>query len=605
MSPRNRTAVTRRAPRKRSFPLVQLKMRRGILLFFACFHTLSVFSMDTEIVRFTIDTKKAVAEVDERFLSFTFDSSGWRGFDLDGKDDKENGRYGETLDTLISALKPAILRVGGTQEDYDIYSDFGSGSQNCSTVPTPPMSDYRCEEVNPTQWSALLAFVQRNGLDLVYGLNDMYDRPTKPSPDRGLCGIDACFDCNLSNAEALLRWTYSRDTLAGRESIVGFELGNELNIVLNGTVGSRTQAKDGRNLRDTIRQYNETLLVLGPDTHSSALYKSSGVDWLKDYASAAGDAIDALTFHQYCLGNGKTLDPTDLPASFLNASALNACGDSVDTLANILKDTKSTAAMWAGETAAANNGGKPGVTDTFIDGFWFLDQLLQMSRRNVQIHFRQAFLAGLGYPLVELRANVSRRVPFTETFKSVPFRRRNVLMQRRPSFDPSLSATVSGEIPYPLPDYYVALAFKKLMGRRVLNVSSSSDGNVRLYAHCSKVDGESGVVVSYLNLNQNRTVKMRLPEPLDTAPFRYEYIFSAGAPIEGAVNGLQSQEILLNGNLLVFQRDPKPHLPEIEGLKVSQNSTVVIVNLPAGTFGFLEFRSIRGGRLIEACLPKK
>ena len=26
--------------------------------------------------------------------------------------------------------------------------------------------------------------------------------------------------------------------------------------------------------------------------------------------------------------------------------------------------------LWAGETAAANNGGQSGITDTFIDGFW-------------------------------------------------------------------------------------------------------------------------------------------------------------------------------------------------------------------------------------------
>lgn len=34
------------------------------------------------------------------------------------------------------------------------------------------------------------------------------------------------------------------------------------------------------------------------------------------------------------------------------------------------------AEIWGGETAAANQGGREGVTDTFVDSFWFLDQVI-------------------------------------------------------------------------------------------------------------------------------------------------------------------------------------------------------------------------------------
>ena len=40
------------------------------------------------------------------------------------------GRYGATLDVLTSALKPAILRVGGTQGDYDVYTNFSAAEDD-------------------------------------------------------------------------------------------------------------------------------------------------------------------------------------------------------------------------------------------------------------------------------------------------------------------------------------------------------------------------------------------------------------------------------------------------------------------------------------------
>ena len=56
--------------------------------------------------------------------------------------------------------------------------------------------------------------------------------------------------------------------------------------------------------------------------------------------------------------------------------------------------------LWAGETAAANSGGQTGVTDTYIDGFWYMDQLGTLAALNVTVFQRQVFVSTHGYPMV-------------------------------------------------------------------------------------------------------------------------------------------------------------------------------------------------------------
>ena len=82
-----------------------------------------------------------------------------------------------SLSVLGAALAPAHLRVGGTQEDYMLYTGFGGlGGINvtCSSLPAP-MTDYRCRELTVSDWQGLLGWVRNNGLTLVYGLNDCND----------------------------------------------------------------------------------------------------------------------------------------------------------------------------------------------------------------------------------------------------------------------------------------------------------------------------------------------------------------------------------------------------------------------------------------------
>ena len=96
---------------------------------------------EIQTIRLDFDPHDLVASVDPHFASFTMDASGWRSFDLGGVDDPSTGRYGATLDLLVSQFENATLRVGGTQQDYDVYVDFGAVNQTCENL-EPPMTTY-------------------------------------------------------------------------------------------------------------------------------------------------------------------------------------------------------------------------------------------------------------------------------------------------------------------------------------------------------------------------------------------------------------------------------------------------------------------------------
>ena len=136
----------------------------------------------------------------------------------------------------------------------------------------------------------------------------------------------------------------------------------------------------------------------------------------------------------------------------------------------------------------------------------------------------------------------------------------------------------------PLPDYWLAVLHKRLMGQIVLNATSDSRG-LRVYAHCAL---GRGVGLSFLNRDETRAINLTLPAALAQLPSRLEYILTAGVPIEGAVHPLQSRGVRLNGgDELSLQPSSKgpPSLPELHGLSVAQSGASG-ARVPAGSLGF-------------------
>jgi heparanase 1 len=288
------------------------------------------------------------------------------------------------------------------------------------------------------------------------------------------------------------------------------------------------------------------------------------------FATTVGDSVSALTFHEYAFGNGPKLDPTTLATSFLSPTELDKSGSGVKALLAALPASPPPPPLWAGETAAANNGGQSGLTDTFVDSFWYLDQLGQLAALNVSAFLRQTLLASGGYPLVELEPSRAER-------REVPGAAGKVVADA-PAHVLEGGSSVR---PSPLPDYWLALLHKRLMGGTVLLANSTSAG-VRLYAHCA-VGG--GVALAFLNLDESHTANLTLPRELEAATTRLEYVLTAGAPIPGAVNPLQSRQVRLNGGEPLALASG-PALPPLEGKSVTQSDAPAVA-LPAASLGFV------------------
>jgi hypothetical protein len=48
--------------------------------------------------------------------------------------------------------------------------------------PPHPMTDYRCKTLNVSAWGDLLDFAAYANVSLLFGLNDLFMRPTKTKP---------------------------------------------------------------------------------------------------------------------------------------------------------------------------------------------------------------------------------------------------------------------------------------------------------------------------------------------------------------------------------------------------------------------------------------
>jgi hypothetical protein len=164
------------------------------------------------------------------------------------------------------------------------------------------MTPYRCTLITEADMTALFDFAAGVNATVLFGINDMFGRPTKTKPEVPLC-TDACPPQNLSNAAALLKW--AAQTPVVRENLFGWELGNELNDCLNGMVGATTQANDLIALGTLVDSLWPTSvtppMLIGPDTHSFTEYESDGLAWLHQWASTVGKGVGPArliaTFH--------------------------------------------------------------------------------------------------------------------------------------------------------------------------------------------------------------------------------------------------------------------------------------------------------------------
>ena len=139
----------------------------------------------------------------------------------------------------------------------------------------------------------------------------------------------------------------------------------------------------------------------------------------------------------FSLFEEKKLSSRNAPALFLTATTKCPAVDP-DTLDDLITEIQkvqyimkesgaSSLKLWLGETSSAYGGGVPGVSDSYIAGFMWLDKLGIAARLQHNVVIRQTFYGG-SYSLIN-----------TKTLD-------------------------------PFPDYWSSFLYKKLVGSRVLEV---------------------------------------------------------------------------------------------------------------------------------------
>ncbi|CAE5959882.1 unnamed protein product [Arabidopsis arenosa] len=219
---------------------------------------------------------------------------------------------------------------------------------------------------------------------VTFGLNALYERVK-------LSGNAWGGAWDHINTQDFMNYTVSKG-----DAIDSWEFGNELS-------GSGTGA------RVNVELYGKDLIVLKDviknaykDSRSKPLVVAPGgfyeEKWYSELLRLTGPGVlDVLTHHIYNLGAGN--DPK-LVNRILDPNYLSGITGIFVNVNRTIQEHGPWAAAWAGEAGGAFVSGGRLVSETFINCFWYLDQLGMSSKHNTKVYCRQALVGGF-YGLLE------------------------------------------------------------------------------------------------------------------------------------------------------------------------------------------------------------
>ncbi len=487
--------------------------------------TVRILSPDTDTIP-SPGRPQPLRRVDPRFLSVTLDyacllgAPWWEGTRRTrtgfGHNSATPADLGDPrLIAYARALTPAFLRLGGSEADRIFYA--------FSTSAPPPgrrsESAFR-SVLTRERWDEVGAFARQSGLELFVTLN------------AGAGPRDGDGRWNPTSAEEFITYTADRGY-----PVSVWEFGNEVNgfPFIHGPGSHLTAgryAADFTTFHDIVRRHAPRALTAGP---ASAYWPVAGelLPLLPRLVRRLRRLPDVITWHYYPQQSSrgllatrradaeKVLTPRRLDSAAYwarrvmrharNMAAINELSESVGVpqrdrarpeharpdyaqpdypLPSHARPGRSRRApeVWLGETGHALYGGEPGVSDRYIAGLWWLDQLGLMARSGVRVVVRQSLLGG-DYALLD-----------TETLA-------------------------------PRPDYWNSLLWKRLMGESVYAVAHDGDALLRVYVHNTPQRPQSFTIL-LINLSHDREIEVSVDtETLGFTPTEFEiYAVTAEAP---------------------------------------------------------------------------
>ncbi|PKA46932.1 Heparanase-like protein 2 [Apostasia shenzhenica] len=506
----------------------------------------AISTQDYEDITVIIKGSATEAEIDDNFVCATIDwwppekcnynQCPW------GQSSVLNLNLNHTyISKAIKAFKHLRIRVGGSLQDQVTY---GVGSLELPCDPFSKMSGglFGFSEgcLSLSRWDELNLLFLRTGAVVTFGLNALFGRHRV---GKGIWRGS----WNSSNARDFIEYTISKGY-----PVDSWEFGNELS---GHGVGAKVDSQ----------QYAKDLIIL--KAMLDELYKNSSSkpllvapggffddqQWYAELLEVSGPGVlNALSHHVYNLGAGN--DPK-IERRIMNPQHLSQFADTFRNVKLTIERHGPWSSAWVGEAGGAYNSGSLLVSNTFLNSFWYLDQLGMASKYNTKVYCRQTLIGG-NYGLLD-----------TKTFK-------------------------------PNPDFYSALLWHKLMGKEVLTIDISGSPFLRAYAHCRK-DG-TGVTLLLINLSESSVFRVWVRNDLNVDLAEGGGIERDSSFMHGlkqtvswvgakASDGSQTREeyhltakdgrhlsriMLLNGTPLQLNEDDE--IPELSPLLVAVNSPLVL-----------------------------
>ncbi|XP_064601398.1 heparanase-like [Liolophura sinensis] len=445
------------------------------------------------VLEVTVQPDRVVSVTSDKFVSVTLDTG-----IIIGKWEAFNPRSPVAV-TLAKALYPAYLRVGGTTADSLIYQVGNSTTAIANST------------ITSADWDELNLFVKEANLSFIFGLNSLYRPGTAWDP---------------ANAIELMKYS------ADRGYRMDLELGNEPDIYssqYNRKVDPQQLGRDFgtlRQLMDSMPAFRSRRLV-GPDTTGDS--NSFTQSYLQNFMKTGAEHINAMTFHHYYM-NGHTAQPQD----FVDPAKLDSFIYDMVSAQKILRNVShGTQSFWVGETSTAYGGGAPGISNTFVAGFMWLDKLGLAAYYGAEVVMRQEFVGG-NYGLVDYSDGVYS----------------------------------------PNPDYWLTVLYKNLVGETVLSTGQTQE-KLRVYCHCTSIRsgyGPGSITFYMMNLYNN---SVGLSFSQFTGIDFHVYVLTSGDN-----STLVTRMVNLNGKLLELISGELPPMPPAI-------LTSTLVTLPPFSLAFL------------------
>ncbi|KAG7499277.1 heparanase [Solea senegalensis] len=507
----------------------------------------------TPSVGVDMDLSAVVHRVDPRFLSVTIDAS------LASEEKFMSLLGSPKLRTLTKALTPAFLRFGGTRQDFMVFTPQKprhsntafTADESCDKLELPSW----LEEKLKGEWPEQQMMLMREDVQRKYRRVKFTEYTVDVLHAFASCsGLDLIFGLNAllrtaqnswnsSNARSLLQYCESK------QYHMSWELGNEPNS-FEKKAGIRV---DGFQLGQDFTKLRE-IMARSKLYHDAALYgpdvgqpRDHRIDILEGFLQSGGAAVDACTWHHYYV-NGRDTSLED----FIDPQILDSLALKINEVLQRVQQTSPGKAVWLGETSSAYGGGAAGLSDTFVAGFMWLDKLGLGARLGVDVVMRQVLVGSGSYHLVDENLD-------------------------------------------PLPDYWLSVLYKRLVGPEVLKISAWSKSGrsrrVRLYLHCSSTNSYRRGAVTLMALNlSKKTARVSVPAIVSSSTVD-AFVLQSDQPGE---EGLYSRSVTLNGVVLKMTDDKT--LPDLTANSLPPS---VHLKLPAFSLAFFVFTDAQAAACLD------